>query len=94
MYIDSPLVLQYTKVPLQYSLTILWVVTRMDTSKSGWTSDVYYTMLYLTLRYTTLVRRIYWHENFWKSGEKTVVQGKELNTGFTVIRVKHCYKNG
>ena len=36
------------------------VVTRMDTSKSGWTPYVYYTMLHSTPRYTILIRRLYW----------------------------------
>ena len=35
------------------------VVTRMDTSKSGWTPYVYYTTLYSTPRHT-IFRRIYW----------------------------------
>ena len=52
------------------------VVTRMDTSKSGWTPYVYYTTLYSTPRYANL-----------KSGEIRVkdnnVQGKELDTGFS-----------
>ena len=37
--------------------TFVWVVTRMDTSKSGWTPYVYYTTLYSTPRYT-IFRRI------------------------------------
>ena len=35
------------------------VVTRMDTSKSGWTPYVYYTTVYSTPRHT-IFRRIYW----------------------------------
>ena len=53
----------------------IMVTTRMDTSKSGWTPYVYYTTLYSTPRYANL-----------KSGEirvKTIVQGKELDTGFS-----------
>ena len=43
----------------KWTVPLKRVVTRMDTSKSGWTPYVYYTTLYSTPRYT-IFRRIYW----------------------------------
>ena len=61
------------------------VVTRMDTSKSGWTPYVYYTTLYSTPRYT-IFRRIYWARELlekWGNQRETIEQEKELNTVFS-----------
>ena len=60
------------------------VVTRMVTSKSGWTPYVYYTTLYSIPRYSTYFNmRIYWARELsekWGNQSKRLVQGKELHT--------------
>ena len=63
----------------------------MDTSKSGWAPYVHCTRPYSTLHYTTSLhyttfRRLYWARELlekWGNQSKSVVQGKELNTGFS-----------
>ena len=60
------------------------VVTRMVTSKSGWTPYVYYTTLYSIPPYSTYFNmRIYWARELsekWGNQSKRLVQGKELHT--------------